>query len=63
MGSNNISFFCKQCKTLVDLIDTYECPVCGAEYDKESLEAFGKGEILTIQEKKGFLKHLTEDIL
>lgn len=62
----DILLFCPQCghKSLEDLGDTFECPICHEEYDKEDLIS-GEGDahnLLSVREKTNFTDIL-KDIL
>ncbi len=53
----NFDFHCPRCneKRIIDYGKTFECRICGLEFDKESFKLLDDQDILANEEKKEFI--------
>ncbi len=57
-------YTCPRCnrKLVIDLGDIIECSHCHEEFSKKDIERFEKDQILSLSEKKDFIRIFSEDI-
>ena len=60
--SNRIIYYCPRCNStnIIEYDKSFDCPLCGQEFEKVDFERFDVDDILSVEEKRVFVKALID---